>query len=533
MKKLLTLSCALIGILFSQAQTQQPLIQYGFDVIPSSVTLNPAFQSEKPIFIGVPVLGGLHFSAFSRDLTFRDAIKRENSSRTILDRDNISSVIEENSYLNVQLSTDILLGGFKSYDGGFWSFGFKINTELDNRFSNDFTDFILYGNYDSKVYDRWLDFSAINHEATVYSKLHVGYSRDINKRLRVGARLNILSGLAYVGITENSLKLKTDPNAAIPNSVLSKGVLQFSTAGIDFSDDSTQISYSPINFKNLGIGIDLGVDYMFNKKLYLSASIIDLGFIKWSDHGRHIGVDVPSDWRYEGFTFEPNGDKDLGDEIDEWSDNLEDDLNLDTVDNAEFTTYLQSKIFLSGKYRFNRKYSMNMTFKGEFDRGGFEPGVSLAYQAKVAKFLDLVGGVSYQDRQAGVGAGVNFSIGAFNWYFLTDNLNAFFTPAESRGTNFSMGMNVQLGKEKSNAQYGKTRWAEDKNPDAKKETPKMKKKRLKREKKEAKKKAKKEKKADNEEKTSEKTKKNKKEKEKKSKDTVKKRTDKKKKKNEL
>ncbi len=174
-----------------------------------------------------------------------------------------------------------------------------------------------------------------------------------------------------------------------------------------------------------------------------------------------------------------------------------------------------------------------MTFKGEFDRGGFEPGVSLAYQAKLAKFLDLVGGVSYQDRQAGFGAGVNFSIGAFNWYLLTDNINAFFSPAETRGTNFSMGMSVQLGKDKSNAQYGNTRWSESKDPDAKKESEKMKKKRLKRKKKAEKKRAKNAKKTDKEEKTSEKSKKNKKTKEKKSKSTVKKRTDKKKKKNEL
>lgn len=533
MKKLLTLSCALIGILCSQAQTQQPLIQYGFDVIPSSVTLNPAFQSEKPIFIGVPVLGGLHFSMFSTDLTFRDAIRRENNTTTFLDRDNIANSLKDNSYINTQLSTDILLGGIRSYNGGFWSFGFKLNVEVDKRFSDDFTDFLLYGNYDPKVYNRWLDFSTLNLEVNTYSKLHVGYSKDINKRLRVGARLNILSGLAYAGITDNSLKLKTDPNAAVPNSIASKGLLQFSTAGIDFSDDSTSISYSPINFNNLGLGIDLGVDYMFNKKLYLSASIIDLGFIKWSDNGRKIGVDIPSDWRYEGFTYEPNGEKSLDDEITEWSDNIEDELNLDTLENHEFTTYLQSKIFLSGKYRVSRKSSVNMTFKGEFDRGGFEPGVSLAYQAKVAKFVDLVGGVSYLDRQPGIGAGVNFSIGAFNWYFLSDNLNAFFTPAESHGTNFSMGMNVQLGNIKSKSNYGRTRWAEDKGPDAKKESEKMKKDRLKRKKKAEKKKAKNAKKSNKKESTSEKSKKNKKAKEKKSKDTVKKRTKNKKKKNEL
>ena len=533
MKKLLTLTCALIGILFSQAQTHQPLIQYGFDVVPSSLTLNPAFQSEKPIFIGVPVLGGLHFSTFSTDLTFKDVIRRESNTRTVLDRDQMASVLKDNSYINTQISSDILLGGFRTYDGGFWSFGFKINTEIDKRFSDDFTDFLLYGNYHNKVYNRWLDFSTLNMEVSVYSKLHIGYSRDLNKRLRVGARLNILSGLAYAGVTDNSLKLKTDPNAAVPNSVLSNGLFKFSTAGIDFSNDETDVSYSPINFKNLGLGIDLGVDYMFNKKVYLSASVVDLGFISWSDHGREIGVDVPSDWRYEGFTYEPNGEKSLDDEISEWSDNLEDNLNLDTVENHEFTTYLQTKLFLSGKYRFNRKSSMNVTFKGEFDRGGFEPAVSLAYQIKVAKFLDLVGGASYQDRQPGFGAGVNFSIGAFNWYFLSDNLNAFFTPAETHGTNFSMGMSVQLGKEKSNAQYGRTRWAEEDKPDAKKETEKMKKQRLKRKKKAAKKRAKAEAKANKAEKASEKTKKNKKEKEKKSKDTVKNRTKNKKKKNVL
>lgn len=536
MKKLLTLSCAVLGFLFSNAQTHQPLIQYGFDVIPSSLTLNPAFQAEKPIFIGVPVLGGIHLSTFSTDLTFRDIIKRESNTRTVVDVNNISSLVEDNSYINTQFSTDVLLGGLRAYNGGYWSFGFKINTEVDIRLSNDMTDFLLYGNFNDRVYNKWLDFSEFRLTSQVYSNLHVGYSKDLNKRVRVGGRLNILSGLVYAGVTDNSLELITNKDGApVPNTIETKGVLEMSTAGIDDSGEETEVSFSPFNFGNLGVGIDLGIDYMLNKKVYLSASATDIGFIRWTDNAQAVGINVPGTWKYEGFTYEPNDDYSIGDRIDDWTDNLEDDLGFDTVDNSSFTTYLQSKLFLSGKYRFNKKYSANLTFKGELDRGGIEPAVSLGLQAKVTRFLDLVAATSYQDNQVGIGAGLNLSIGPFNWYILTDNIGAIVAPATTHGTNFSMGMNVQLGKEKSNAQYGRTRWSENEKADKKKISAKMKKDRLKKKKKKEKAtaKAQSNKEKDKTKKSSSKTKAKKKKKTKKSKDSVKKRTKSKKKKNVL
>lgn len=557
MKRLLTLSCAFIGMLFAKAQTSQPLIQYGFDVIPNSINLNPAFQTEKSIFIGIPVLGGVNLSMFSNELTFSDVIKRESSTRTIVDRDNISKSLTDKSYINTQFSTDILLGGFRAYNGGYWSGGFKLNTELDIRFSNDMMDFLLYGNYNPKVYNRWLDWSEFDGDATVYSEFHVGYSKDLNKRLRVGARLGFLSGLVHVGVTENSLRLKTDENAAIPNTIHTNGVLNYSSAGIDFdaADGTDQVALSPINFSNLGVSLDLGVDYMFNKKLYLSASVVDLGFIRWTDKARKIGVNIPDDWRYEGFTYEPNGDKTLDDEITEWSDNLENDLNLDTTNNSSYTTYLQTKLFLSGKYRLNKKSSVNLTFKGEFDKTNFEPGISLAYQAKLTRFFDIVAGASYLDNQPALGIGFNVSAGPFNWFFMSDNINALTNPRESHGTNFSTGMSLQFSKKKPVKQHGHTRWSENERADKKKLSEKMKKQRAKKKKKELRKKAKEAKRAEKESKSpkkseketksskkskktsnskkSSKVKKTKKDKQKKSKSAVKNRTKKSKKTNEL
>ena len=54
------------------------------------------------------------------------------------------------------------------------------------------------------------------------------------------------------------------------------------TSGFDSSAfDNFSVSKYAFKKKNTGMGIDLGGVYKLNKKISFSASVIDLGFIKW------------------------------------------------------------------------------------------------------------------------------------------------------------------------------------------------------------------------------------------------------------
>ncbi|MGB0883667.1 MAG: DUF5723 family protein [Flavobacteriales bacterium] len=518
MKRILTTLLATASFSYAVAQTANPLIQYGFDGIPNAIQLNPAFQPQKNIFVALPVLGGINLSAFSSDLSFEDVIRRENSSTTFLDRDNLSLLIKDKSFINVQLSTDLLYGGIRAYNGGYWSFGVQERVELDIQFSDDFMDMTLYGNFDDKVYNKWLDFSELKMSANAQTRLHVGYSKDLNKRVRVGGRMHLISGLLHAGISDNSLQFKTDRNAGVPNTIRTRGELYMSVAGIQEGDD--KVKMSPINSKNIGLGLDLGIDYMYNKKLYLAASVTDIGFIRWKDNVKKVGVNISEDWKYDGFVYEPNDSNDLGDRIDEWSNNVGDDMNFDTLSDDAFTTYLNTTMYLSGKYRFSKKHALAATFKGELGHGRFQPGFAVNYQTKVISFLDLLLGASYLDNQTSLSTGFNLNIGKFNWFILTDHASQLANLKGTKGVNISTGMNVQFGMPKKKKNFSNTRWMEDEDPKKKEASAKKKKKKKKKKEKTSSSKKGKSKKA-------------KKEKEKKSKNTVKDRTKKKKRKNDL
>ena len=98
------------------------------------------------------------------------------------------------------------------------------------------------------------------------------------------------------------------------------------------------------------MGLDLGAEYMLMDNLQLSASLIDLGFIKW---GRESYTFTASnDFTFDGFDISEvlEGDKEFDEIVDEFGDSL-----LTTFDFIEsedgYTTGLPTKLYLSASYR--------------------------------------------------------------------------------------------------------------------------------------------------------------------------------------
>ncbi|MCT4663952.1 MAG: DUF5723 family protein [Flavobacteriales bacterium] len=486
-KNILALVLLLAVVQISFAQHHKPLIQYNVDFLPGSAKQNPAHGLRNSYFFGVPVLGSVELNAYSNTLTFSDVIRRVSEIKTIIDLEHINDKIDDQTFVNTEFSTEVLYGGLRAYDGGYWSFGLDLSTKVDFNFSDGLFDLLIYGNVHEKNIDRTLDFSAFKPEVMAYSDLHVGYSRDLNKSWRVGARLHILSGLAFVGVSENSMTFKTNSENKF-GSIDANGRMAFSMAGLDLDAD-IPIGLSPINFRNLGLGLDLGVDYMLNKKIYLSAVMTELGFISWGDNAKTHSINFPENFKYDGFKIQLNTDDDLDEIIDQWREENRESTQLDTNE-ASFSSTFAPRVTVGAKYRINRKNFVNLQLSTKIQENRTFPSASLIYQSSVFSFLDVIGGVNYFNNDAGISAGVNFNVKSVNLYLMTDNVLAFSNPRETKGTNFAFGVNVQIVEKRRKAAHSRTRWM---SRDVKrKKDPEEEKKKKKRKEKEKKKKAKEE-----------------------------------------
>lgn len=106
---------------------------------------------------------------------------------------------------------------------------------------------------------------AIN--ATNYTEYGLGVNRAFSDKLRIGAKLKLLSGVLNVNTLENNLSITTNKenfglNIAGGFKVGTSNIAQF----IDSTGGNPQdIVGNLFNFKNFGLGVDLGATYDFSE----------------------------------------------------------------------------------------------------------------------------------------------------------------------------------------------------------------------------------------------------------------------------
>ena len=125
-----------------------------------------------------------------------------------------------------------------------------------------------------------------------YMELALGHARNINDKLRVGAKVKVLLGAAYADFKVNNLDIEKNIatgkfnvngdmhlEAALLDSKVkySEGVYPDGRKRIKGFNDMT------FGLAGLGLAVDLGATYQLTEDLALSAGITDLGFINWNN----------------------------------------------------------------------------------------------------------------------------------------------------------------------------------------------------------------------------------------------------------
>lgn len=463
------------GQLLSQDKTQ-----YLIQELPQTISLNPAIQYTCKNYIMLPGISGL--SAFIRNNGFSynqvfEGGRGVSADSLRIDYDRLSDVMWKNNKLHI--------GGSISLFGlGFESRGLFFSAEISNH--SDFR--LVYeksildardGNWDlSTDSPRDIHISGSGAHLLNYTSFAVGLGGSPARGLQIGARLKYLSGAAHLQTKKSDLSLITSPAPVELRGVSDFLVrsslpvdLQLNQNGyiesVESNVNSLQDLASLIFSGNHGIGVDLGLIYEINPDMVFSASILDLGFIRWRNNTQELaqneefvfqGIDLSDYTRNSGST----------DLLEALEDSVINNFRIQDSD-RNYSAMLPLRMIAGMEYRMREKFSLGAVFEGEVFGNRFYPSLSLSAISRPYDWLSASLSYSLMDRWlANFGMSLVVGKGPLQFYVVSDNIPFSFVketetgmiwPYRARTFNLRAGINVIIGcKDERIRQYKMQKW---------------------------------------------------------------------------
>lgn len=409
-------------------------------------TMNPAYGNEQN-YVSMPGFGNVNVSTMG-NFGYEDVIF-DNPMFPSTSKDRLTT------FMNPYISTADALKGFNSGDNkilgdvsitvlsaGFKGFGGYNTIELNARTSFGMSMPYELFEFAKNTGNRTYNIGNISANGQAFAELAFGHSRQINEKLRVGAKVKLLFGAGRGDV--NIDNVKADLAADDKWTVSGHAKSEVSVKGFTYKTEEKEYkeegrgTYQYVNdvdvdgagLGGFGLAFDLGGVYKINNDFTVSAALLDLGFIKWSNN--MVAVNGGEEFVFNGFhdvaVNEDRGGSTLSMQGDKYSDQLADFANLqDKGNEGGRTTGIGATLNLGCEYTLPvyRKITFGVLSSTRF-RGDYswtEARVSANWTP--LKWID---------------GGVNMAFGSYR------NSFGWVLNFHPKGYNFYVGMDHTLGK---------------------------------------------------------------------------------------
>lgn len=453
---------------FSRGQNKQVL--YNFTSVPQSLLVNPGTDISYNYYFGVPLLSGISvnigsssFSAY--DLFANNKIDFDTKLRNAVNKASGNDKIAINQQL------ELFSGGFrvgKKENKAYVSFGLYQETDFFMFVPKDLALLALDGN--QNYIGKSFDLGQLSAKADVLSVFHIGFHKKVNKSLILGGRVKLYSSGININSTQNSGYIYTGKSDTTMYDQIIASHIQVKSSGIApyFKDEYEGSVASDIMQKtffggNYGLGFDAGVTYYPQENIQLTASVIDVGFIR---HSKDVEtVRYQGYYQYKGV----NPNFGTGEEMKNVFDEFEAAIPRDTVYN-KYTTWRPLKFNASFQYSFEESDYCEGGYCYRRPRGQTEylngvglqffamstpkdPMVALTafYRRSISQNLQVKATYtvdSYSSKN--IGLGLSASLGKFNLYAMMDNILEYKDVTKANSAAFQLGFNFIF---KENSSY--------------------------------------------------------------------------------
>lgn len=293
-----------LAVIYINGSAQNSQVMY-YMRIPQNHFNNPAFKPANSFYIGLPVLTNINAGIKNNFLKLTDLFAKSDTISSWpppnFDLNKLAGTLKENN--SISAAANIQLLGLSFMIGQDLNIFIDVidRIEAQTVFPKDIMKLYITG-YDQFL-NRTISLSGLNFRAQYFREYGLGFSKNLTEKLRVGAKVKLLSGIASISLDNRVLSLKVNSinfsqeiNADATLDISGKNKMHaifYDNNIFKYPSDSAKSSanikgfindYIFIPLSNTGVGFDFGAVFNVNKMISISASVTDLGFIKWKDN---------------------------------------------------------------------------------------------------------------------------------------------------------------------------------------------------------------------------------------------------------
>ncbi|MCC6768295.1 MAG: OmpA family protein [Bacteroidia bacterium] len=444
---LITLLC--LSAAFGNAQSDISL--YGLQTNPHRLHINPAYMLVTDNFLGLPLISNNYVHYGNSSFTYRNLIRqKEGTEQVFFDLTGWLGKLRKNSFISTQVNLDLFSVGWQQQR---WYISANVTEKVNFRFRfpRELAELGINGN--TEKLGEEINLGALRALGTHYREYGIAFSRDIQCKLRLGARVKFLQGMENLDLSTGDFTLITDP---VSFRLYGVSTLQLNTSGLDkFSPDSlTQMSYL-FNRGNRGLGFDFGAEYVFSDQFRFSASVVDLGGIRWKYKPVNYANQAQT-YSFEGIylneLLNTNPDS-LDSGADAYVDSISNVLKIKERHDSYYSK-LPTRIFLGGNWLLNPSTDLYLLMMGNFFGGKVYPTVTAGISKRIGTHFDFTSNWSYQNNSLlNIGAGFTARLSLIQLTVASDNLIGFISPFTSRTANIRVGISLVTHRETTDEDY--------------------------------------------------------------------------------
>ena len=254
-----------------------------------------------------------------------------------------------------------------------------------------------------------------------------------------GGRVKMLFGLEHTRGTNTGLGFTlNDSSSDGPTLYQVDNQLNLMSSGLSHYSGNDPAGF--FGEGNLGFAVDLGGVMKISEKVEVSASITNLGMIRWKNNLDYKMIDQINADTSTVSTF-----------LDHFFDSTIDELvhrpSGDGV--AAYTSRPASQLFIGSRYTFNDQNTLGLLLNARFQEEKTDIGGSLSYIFSPIDWLDLSGSYTvYNDSYFNLGFGAAVNFGPFQMFLATDNVVGMVSPSSTHNAHVSAGINLIFGDNK-------------------------------------------------------------------------------------
>jgi hypothetical protein len=371
--------------------------------------------------------------------------------------DDFLSKIGANTSIDQSLNVNVFSFGFFTKRKSFWSFNVAYRENLSVNLPADFFALAKKGMSSSTIL---YDLKNISLEQNNLGEVALGYSRMIGSKVRFGLNAKLLVGLAASKVHYEKFDVKLDQNQfkvdATGDIVLISDAISFpKDENNNFKFGDYDLNASKLKPAGYGAAVDLGVTYNPIPKLTLSASVNDLGSLKWNSASVKHGV-AAGGVEFAGFKDVDAQNVDIQAQLDQMKEDAKGLMQFKETAVTESYKYdLPTIVRVGAEYSLfnNPKHDISLGVLYQSFSSLVKSNQELvgALNLKLLSWVTVSGTCAVLQKEYNrYGVALNFSPSWFNFFIASDfvvpKVSPEYLPIDKFNLNIETGFNLAFGR---------------------------------------------------------------------------------------